>query len=477
MKKTLRTLTVLCSVFFAASGLSAQTPQTTYDSLLSGYFDNDMKMKELNISVQQAEISYQKTLINNETTYQLSTGSLTVEAGNDTFGVSVSPEASVTMPDKGNLTLKASAPVSVKTDSGKTTMSLNNAGVTVSKDLISTADETTAINMMKAQRSLDEAYRKKYSRQIALEKEFLSALKSLFSSKSSALKAQSTLLEKQDSINTLKLQGYLESSSKYRSAVLAEKSAARKLEEAERSLNASLSSFAEKCGVKAEDIDLDSIVIPEEQLISINEFDPSLYTELESAIWNQYINSRTRANKSDWTLSANGGVGISASTDERTDTTASVKGGVSASYKEYSGSANLNVPIGGKQPVSLTLSLTWKPSTTRTKSLDAQSEALTAQQEELTIEQARSSYEDTVENYETKRDNLLWQLEEETDEVEMYKALADDMKNWYDQGYIAESEYKNALTQYEDALAALQTTKIDFLTYNRDVQSLFIQED
>ncbi len=477
MKKTKRTLTVLCSVFLLASGLSAQTTQITYDSLLAGYYDNDMRMKELNISVQQAEISYQKNCINNEMTYQVSTGSLSLEAGKNTFGISVSPEASVTMPDKGNLSLKASAPVSAKTNTGTTTTSLNNAGVTVSKDLISTAAETTAINMEKAQRSLNESYRKLYSRQIALEKEFLSALKSLFSSKSSALKAQTTLLEKQDSINTLKLQGYLETSSKYRSAVLAEKSAARKYEEAERSLNASLSSFAEKCGVDAADIDLSAIVIPDEELLSITDFDSSLYSELESALWNQYINSRTRANKSDLTLSANGGVSLSASTDDRVDTTASVKGGVSATYKEYSGSANLNVPIGGNQPVSLSLSLTWKPSTTRTKALDEQSEILTARQEELTIEQARSSYEDTVESYETKRDDLLWQLEEEMDEVEMYKALADDMKSWYDQGYIAESEYKNALTQYEDAVAALNTTKIDFLTYNRDVQALFIREE
>lgn len=473
-------LAVLCSVFLLASGLSAQTAQpaaATYESLLSGYYDNDMRMKELNISIQQAEISYQKTLINNELTYQLSTGSLSLEAGKNTFGISISPEASVTIPEKDNLSVKASAPVSVKTNSGTTTTSLNNAGVTVSKDIISTTAETTAINMEKAERSLGESYRKLYSRQIALEKEFLSSLKSLFSSRSSLLKAQSTLLDKQDALNNLKMQGYLETSSKYRSAVLAEKSAARKLEEAERSFGASLSSFAEKCGVSADDIDLTTIIIPDEELLSITDFDASLYTELESALWSQYINGRTRANKSDWTLSANGSVSVSASTADRVDTTASVKGGVSATYRGLTASANLSVPIGSDQKTSsLTMSLTWKPSTQRTKDLDEQSAALTALQEELSIEQARSSYEDTVENYETKRDNLLWQLEEQTDEVEMYKALADDMKGWYDQGYISESEYKNSVTQYEDALAALNTTKIDFLTYNRDVEALFIQE-
>lgn len=470
-----RTLTVLCSVFLLASGLSAQS---TYDSLLSGYFDNDMRMKELNISLQQAEISYQKTCINNDMTYQLSTGSMSLEFGNDSSSVSVRPEASLTIPEKDNLSITASVPVSVKTSNGTTTTSLNDAGVTVQKDLISTADETTEINMEKAERTLQEAYRSMNSRKIALEKEFLSSLKSLFSSRSSVLKAQTTLFDKQDAINTLKIQGYLESSAKYRSAVLAEKSAARKLEEAERSFNASLASFAEKCGVDASSIDLTVIEIPDEELLVITDFDASSYSDLESAQWKHYINGRTRANKSDWTLSANAGVGVSASTDERTDTTASVKGGLSATYKGLTASANVSVPVGDdKKSTSVSLSLTWKPSTQRTKALDEQSEALTSLQEELSIEQAQSSFEDQIESYETKRDNLLWQLEEETDEVEMYKALADDMKGWYDQGYIAESEYKNAVTQYEDALAALQSTKIDFLTYNRDVQSLFIQED
>lgn len=478
MKKTLRTLTVLCSVFFAASGLSAQTPQTTYESLLSGYFDNDMKMKELNISVQQAEISYQKTLINNETTFQLSTGSLSMEFGKNSTSFSIRPEASLTIPEKDNLQVTVSAPVSIRNANDTTTTALNDAGITVSKDLISTTDETTAINMEKAERSLSEAYRKIASRKIAMEKEFLSSLKSLFSSRSSVLKAQSTLLEKQDAISTLKTQGYLESSSKYRSAVLAEKSAARKLEESERSFNASLASFAEKCGVSAESIDLATIVIPDEELISIKDFDADTYSELESAVWSHYINGRSRANKSDWTLSANGGVGVTASTDDNVDTTTSVKAGLSATYKAWTASANVSVPFGDdSKSTSVSFSLTWKPSTVRTQDLDDKSAELTSLQEELSIEQARSSYEDTVENYETKRDNLLWQLEEETDEVEMYKALADDMKNWYDQGYIAESEYKNAVTQYEDALAALQSTKIDFLTYNRDVQSLFIREE
>lgn len=470
-----RPLTVLCSVFLLASSLSAQS---TYDSLLTGYFDNDMRMKELNISVQQAEISYQKTCINNEMTYQLSTGSMSLDFGKDSFGVSIRPEASLTIPEKDNLSLTASAPVSVKTSNGTTTTSLNDASITVQKDIISTADETTAINMEKAERTLQEAYRSMNSRKIALEKEFLSSLKSLFSSRQSVLKAQTTLIEKQDAISTLKIQGYLETSSKYRSAVLAEKSAARKLEEAERSFDASLANFAEKCGVDAESIDLTAIVIPDEELLVITDFDAASYSDLESAQWKHYINGRSRANKSDLTLSANAGVGLSASTDDRVDTTASVKGGVSATYKGLTASANLSVPIGSDQKsTSLSLSLSWKPSTQRTKALDEQSDALTALQEELSIEQAQSSFEDQVESYETKRDNLLWQLEEETDEVEMYKALADDMKKWYDQGYIAESEYKNALTQYEDALAALQSTKIDFLTYNRDVQALFIQEE
>lgn len=480
MKKTKRALAALCSVFLLASGLSAQTAGSsaaTYESLLSGYFENDMEMKELGISVQQAEIKYQKTLLNNDMTYELSANEFRLEAGKNQFGFSVSPKASVIIPENDNLSASASLPFSISTRNGETTVGLNNASVTVSKDIISTADETKAINMEQAERSLTEAYRKQSSRKISLEKEFLSSLKSLFSSRSSYLKAQSSLLDKQDSLNNLQLQGYLETSSKYRSAVLSEKSAARQAEEAERSFNASLATFAEKCGVNTTDIDLSAIEIPDEPLVSIKDFDSSLYSQLESAVWSHYINERNRSNTSEWTVSANGGLGLTASTDERTDTTASIKGGVSATHGPWTGSANLNIPIGGQNAASLSFSLSYKPSTERTKALDEQSSALTAQQELLSIEKARSSYEDTVENYETKRDNLLWQLEEENDEVEMYKALADDMKVWYDDGYIAESEYKNAVTQYEDAVAALSTTKIDFLMYNREVQALFIQED
>lgn len=200
MKKTKRALAALCSVFLLASGLSAQTAGSsaaTYESLLSGYFENDMEMKELGISVQQAEIKYQKTLLNNDMTYELSANEFRLEAGKKQFGFSVSPKASVTIPENDNLSASASLPLSISTRNGETTVGLNNASVTVSKDIISTADETKAINMEQAERSLTEAYRKQSSRKISLEKEFLSSLKSLFSSRSSYLKAQSSLLDKQ----------------------------------------------------------------------------------------------------------------------------------------------------------------------------------------------------------------------------------------------------------------------------------------
>lgn len=477
-------LFLVASVFAEETDSKGVVPD--YQELFSGYKASDIELQKLEIQLQQAQLEYQKVLIANGVAVNVSTGNISVGLNGDETTVSVAPSVSVGIPQWSNTSIEVSSPFSFNiTDSGSSTTlgsanGSSGAAVKLSTDIISSSTKQRSVTLQKAERTLLEAERKLASREVTVGKAFLTELKSLFNEKLSVLKAQEDLIKKQVDFETVVTMGYSPTSSKYRSANLVVRSYEQSLEESQRTYKASLQLIGEKCGYSnLSDIELD---IPSVEMLSILDFDPSFFAALESSEWNHYINTLSRdATKSGFTLSANagysiaGGIGSGSSFDSLTS---SVSGGLTGSYNGISVSAGVAVPINtttSKGP-SITLSATWSPNTSKSASLTNKISEYTNEIEQLSILEARQNYAENVTTYETKRANLKWQLEKNIEELSMYQELMEDTEIWYKQGLVSGSDYRETVTNYENAKAAVVITKIEQLIYNADVIDLFITE-
>lgn len=445
-----------------------------YEGLLLAYTDNDRQLKELTLSYEQAHLNYSKTFIQNGTGVHLSSGTMNTKFSETDTSVSVSPSVSVSLPALHNSQVKLSSPLAVTFTEEKPSLSINGAGVSLSADIISAASEKRSLTMIKAQRSVDEAQRRLDARKLAIEKEFLSVLKSLYNSKLTLISKQNSLLSKQKDLDSLKAQGYEITSARYRTAMLSYQSALRDAEVQERSFNKDVLNFAHKCSLETISLDFE---LPRTELLSMESFSKELYKELESSTWAHYINSLSRDASSPLTLTADAGYALSyKEVKEEGQFTNSVSTGVSLKYNGLDLSAGVQLPVENLKNPTLSLSLSWVPSEKKLASISEQEESLSIQQEILSIESSLDSYEDIRSDKEKTREDLIWQMEKNIEQLSMYEDLKKDMKSWYDKGVIALSDYEEALTNYENALVQIKISQIDQLLFNIDLKSLFVSQ-
>ena len=235
-KTVKRIISLLVLVLFGVTTLFGMT----YEELFDNYCKQDIQYEELAISYKQAELSYEQSQIENGLKVTVSSGNVKMEFAEDQVKTSFSPSLSVTVPSLSNTEAKISVPVSVDGEN----VSVQNAGISLSADIISSTNADRDLSSQKSLRSLLEAERKLKAKIISLEKSFLNELKSLYSLELSVSDAESNLLSKQNSFESIKLQGYSENSSKYSSAQLSVKSSEYDLEIAKRNYENSLESFS-----------------------------------------------------------------------------------------------------------------------------------------------------------------------------------------------------------------------------------------
>lgn len=464
-KTVKRIISLLVLVLFGITSLFGMT----YEELFDNYCKQDIQYEELAISYKQAELSYEQSLIENGLKVTVSSGNVKMEFAENQVKTSFSPSLSVTVPSLSNTEAKISVPVSVDGEN----VSVQNAGISLSVDIISFTNADRDLSSQKSLRSLEEAERKLKSKIVSLEKSFLNELKNLYSLELSVSDAESNLLSKQNSFESVKLQGYSENSSKYRSAQLSVRSSEYDLEKAIRNYENSLESFLTACNAK--ESDFDTLTIPETTLLSITDFPKEKFSTIESAVWSNYVNSTSRNNKKDFTLSANTSANVSTGRTSEDPLTTSIGAGLTAAYKGLSGNVNLSLPTSDKSNPSVTLSLSWNPLKDKTSAISKQTAALQEQQEALSLKKAYQEYEKKVDDLETQRKTLLWQYEKNLEEASMYKELEADTEYWYKQGIVSESEYQSAKTNYAKAQLAVISSKIEQLIYNLDLQSLFVE--
>jgi len=462
MKTKIKKIFITSSlVFIGISSLFA----LTYEELLQNYCNQDIQFEELTIAYQQAELSYEQTQINNGFSISASTGAIKLDFDENQITTSFSPSLNIGIPSLSNTEATISLPVSVSKDA----VSLQNAGISVSTEIISSSKEKRDLTLEKSLRSLEEAKRKLEARVVALEKSFLTELKNLYSLGLSVYEAEENLLSKKISLESIKLQGYSETSSKYRSSNLSVKSAEYDLEKATRKYATTLEKFVNACDAK--DLDIYSLEIPEVDLLKIGDFEKENFTAIESTLWSNYTNERNREAEKDFTLSANASANFSQGNEKASST---IGAGLTGAYKGLQGKVNLNLPTDGKTNPSVSFSLSWNPNQGKLAKIDEELTSLKERQEVISLKKAYDDYESTFNEYETERENLLWQYEKIMEEVSMYKELAEDTAFWYKEGIVSESEYRQANMNYAKALLSLTNSKIEQLIYNLNLKSQFV---
>ena len=460
-KNTKKVISVLVLVLIVISRFYG----LTYDELLQNYCNQDIQFEELAISYQQAELSHRKTQIDNGVEFSASTGSIKIEFADNQVNTSLSPSISVKIPSLSNTEAKISVPISIEED-----VSMQNAGISLSTEIISSSKANRELTLEKSFRSVEEAQRKLTARIVALEKAFLNELKNLYSLGLDVYEAEEDLLTKQISFEGIKLQGYSTTSPKYRSSQLSVKSAEYDLEKAKRKYSNSLEKFLAACG--ATELDIYSLEIPETELLKITDFPKNKFSAIENVVWSNYLNSTSRNNKKDFTLSANTSANFSLMNETMSST---IGAGLTAAFKGISGNMNFSFPTNDKSNPSVSFSLSWNPNQSKLASISEETSTLQEQQEVLSLKKAEESYTDTVSEYETNRENLLWQYEKNLEEETMYKELAEDTQYWYNEGIVSESEYRQANSNYAKAILSVTSSKIDQLIYNLDLKSLFVK--
>lgn len=437
----------------------------SYQELLENYCTQDIQFEELAISLQKAELSYKQAEINNGTTVTVSSGSVNLEFDQKGLSTSFSPSVSVEIPSLSNTKAKISIPLSINNQN----ISMQNAGITLSTEIISSSKDDIILSAERSLRTIEEAERKLNARIIALEKAFLNELKEVYSLGLALNDAKEDLLSKEISFESIIIQGYSENSPKYRSSAMAVKSAEFDLEKAKRKYNTTLESFLSKCG--AESTDISFLEIPEVDLLDILDFEKERFGKIEETVWSNYVANTSRNNKKDFTLAANTSANLSL---EKESLSPTIGAGLSAAYKGFTGNLNLNFPISDNRNPSVSFSITWNPNQTKIAAFEKESASLDERKESLSLQSAYEEYENRVDEYQVEKENLLWQYEKNTEELSMYKDLAEDTEYWFNQGIVSESEYRQSISNYEKAILSVITSKIDMLIYNLDLKSLFI---
>ena len=468
-KKVLAALAGLLSLSFLGAVELVPTSQ-----LLASYLEQDADLKNQALELQKAKLNQQSTQIDKGISVKLQTGDMTFTFG-DNNSFSVKPGASVTIPQANNLGLNVSSQVSV--NDGKT--SFDSASATVSVDLISANKANREISLLQQERKVLEAERSLTSKALEKEKTFYKNLSNLMNSVTSVLSKKATVFDDNVSFEKIKLQGYTKDSASYVKAELKLFTSQRDYEAAVHTLINDYKAFYISCGRDIElpeDTDF-TLLIPTDivqvEAVDITSFDKSKYKDIESNEWNKEINQMSRDASTKLTLTANGGY-----TYRNTNGNASnsVNAGVSGTYEGLGVNASVSVPVATeKASPYVTVGITWTPTTSKKNKISDQLEEISIEQENMKLESAYSSYETTVQERQLKLEDILWNIQSNQTNLEMYEKVEENMKSYYDRGLISEKDYSSACNSTIQAKVKQISGYIDLIIYNNEVIAMFVE--
>lgn len=497
-------LKIFVQAAFFMQFLSLPISSESAEKLLSGFLENDLQLKKYTITAEYKSLSLDKTKINKGINVSLSTGEMKITTSNDKTKITVTPNVSVGAPLLNDLSVSSSLPVTIEDGERK----MDNGKISVSVGIISNAREKNKIELLEAERALLEANRNVKNRAISAEKEFYNNLKNLYKDAIAVLSARADLYDDTTDLKVLQVQGYSKTSASYRQKNLKVESDKRNVREKERIFQRETAVFAKKCGVEyvlSENFEENTyekaiaflpIEIPTQSDEKIFNYDRSLYTKTEQALWDKYIGDLKRKADKDFTLKFAGeyllGDSFYSSTKDDNGTITglsygsdSIGGKLTASWKGISASAGAYFPTGSNllsdkstdktfNPY-YSFSLTIVPNDWRLSSINQKQNELNSKLEDIAIESASDDYETALLDKVSNFHDLKWSQRSNKEELETYTALEKDMANWLKQGIVTENNYLDAVNNKEKARINVLVNAIDLLIFNADVKLMFVE--
>lgn len=474
MKKSNFFKTVILSLIFSAAASSVCATESV-ENLLTGYLGNDLTLKNLSYAMSKTMLEKKVSDIDKGFSFKLSTGTITFSTtGNGS--VKFTPSASFSLPQASNLGISVSS--TILFDSLESTDVFSGTSLKVSADIISSTAKTRQVSLLKSQRTVLEAQRNLQNGFVKAEKDFYTDLKTLYNLWSQVVSAEKSLYDSKLDFEKIKAQGYAVKSTKYRTAQMEVLDNERNVEKKRRELDREVTAFAAKCGIEYSGSAEDFLpaTIPGVEAVDVNSFSPDSYTKVESAKWTQYINDLARSAESAVTLTGNAGFTFNNSqtssntVDVGTDFTWNSTG-----LKVSTGAA---LPVGGESfNLVFTLGLSFDPNAFRTAKINSEIKAVEAEQESVAIQSALAEYKTQLVSRNSSLEDIKWEAETVKKSYEMYESLEADMKSYYLQGIVTESEYKSAQVNKESYRLKLLINSLDLIIYNDETTLLFCRDE
>ncbi len=440
------------------------------ENLLKGYAENDIELQELSINVQQQMINAKKVGIENGVNIALSTGTMEFDFENT---VTVTPELTLDFPFLNNTSVQVQTPLAF----GDNT-ELTEASVQISTDIISSDAKNVALSTEQANRNVELASRALKNKTLSVEENFWLSLQALYTLESNILIAEDNLIEEQVDFELIQTQGFSTQSASYRTQELSVKTAERTVEEATRLFSSELQLFLVDCGFTPNEINelpLLPLSLENTELLSIQDFDSTLFESIETSQWNAEYNEKMRNADTNFTLKAEGY--FEQTTTATTNTKENNVGvGLNADWNGVTMGAGVLLPVENMQEPKLSLSLSWNMNTSRLSSLTDEEKEYEENLDVLSIEKAQNAYEQQVQTSLSDALDLEWEKETNKEELDLYEELYTDTQTWYEQGIVSSLDLLQAKTNYEQALAKSNASLIDMKIYNLKLSQLFIGE-
>ena len=389
---------------------------------------------------------------------------------------SVSPSISLNLPQYSNLGIKVGSKLNVNTNA-EIGSSVNDTSINLSFDILSSSKDERNIAFLKAERSILEAERALSKKALEKEQTFYRNLSKLLSKVSSIISAQQDYYDDKISFEKIKAQGYAKTSATYRRAEMQVLGDEHDIESDERNLFNDYRIFYLECGQNLELSDLKDYIelLPSDielvQPLNIHDFSPDDYAETEKAVWTNKINQLARDASKDYSLAASAGYTlVNSKTNSNT-----VDIGFEGTYGGIGANLGFDFPLASDNSnPAITMGISVRPNTFKKNQISNQLEAFAAEEEKIAIDNSRINFATAAKEKDLELESILWEQSTNSQNLELYKSLAEDMYKWYRQGIVTESEYLAAKINMQKSSVAQIINSLNLIIYNSEIKSMFV---
>ncbi|MDC7228501.1 MAG: hypothetical protein PQJ61_17195 [Spirochaetales bacterium] len=473
---------ILLVIFSSSIGWAQDLAEGTksIEFYLAGYLENNIDLQQLMLDVEEADAELYELYVENGVNVEISTGSSTLTFSESDVEIAASPSVSVTIPNANNTSITTTVPLTV-TLGDSTGTSLDDAGVSLSTEIISSTADENLLTKEEYQRAVTEAEQAVETKKISLQVDFWDDVRDIYTADQTMKTDADELYDNKIALDTIIAQGYAESSSIYRTAQLELKESEFTVQKDERDLQKLLGDFAVSCGLSPNSI-TELPVIDENyfniELVSFDNYRRENFIDLEDVVWDHEYNERLRDAESDFSLSLDAGYGYSASYGSiATEAENEVSTGLTTSYKGLSTSIGVSTKLEDPDEPSITFSFSYDFGTAELEDVYDIMDEIDEKGELLDIESAIESWVEYRQDAFSEKATLEWTREQNAEQLALYKEMYEDSQKWFESGDIPETDLLQAENSYETKLDDSIITIIDCITYNIEIEELFIGEN